>query len=218
MIDWNAIDEVFLDMDGTLLDLHFDNYFWREHLPARYAQLNGVNAKEVRDDLHGRYQRMRGTLDWYCLEYWQTTLAVDILDLKKELMQKIQFRPGAEAFLQWLKRSDKRVTLVSNAHRWSIDLKFEHLQMHPYFDQVCSAHDHGYPKEDQRFWQCFQQQSGFNPERTVFIDDNLEVLDSADEFGIAQLFAVQLPDLTGPVLEPSKYTQVIDFEALTDGR
>ena len=26
MINWQQIDTVFLDMDGTLLDLHFDNY------------------------------------------------------------------------------------------------------------------------------------------------------------------------------------------------
>src|SRR5688572_6670841 len=35
MIDWNAVDTVLLDMDGTLLDLHFDNYFWLTHLPKR---------------------------------------------------------------------------------------------------------------------------------------------------------------------------------------
>ncbi|HBT55971.1 MAG TPA: haloacid dehalogenase, partial [Pseudomonas sp.] len=34
MLNWNAIDTVLLDMDGTLLDLHFDNHFWLEHMPA----------------------------------------------------------------------------------------------------------------------------------------------------------------------------------------
>ena len=38
MINWPQIDTVFLDMDGTLLDLHFDNHFWREHMPRRYAE------------------------------------------------------------------------------------------------------------------------------------------------------------------------------------
>src|SRR5690606_507131 len=27
-LPWNQIDTVLLDMDGTLLDLHFDNHFW----------------------------------------------------------------------------------------------------------------------------------------------------------------------------------------------
>ena len=30
MVEWSKIDTVFFDMDGTLLDLHFDNYFWLE--------------------------------------------------------------------------------------------------------------------------------------------------------------------------------------------
>ena len=38
MIDWDSIDTVLLDMDGTLLDLHFDNYFWTEHLPDIYSR------------------------------------------------------------------------------------------------------------------------------------------------------------------------------------
>ena len=31
--DWQEIDTVLLDMDGTLLDLHYDNYFWLTHIP-----------------------------------------------------------------------------------------------------------------------------------------------------------------------------------------
>ena len=32
-LDWTSIDTVLLDMDGTLLDLRFDNWFWQEHVP-----------------------------------------------------------------------------------------------------------------------------------------------------------------------------------------
>ena len=42
-LPWHAIDTVLLDMDGTLLDLHYDNHFWMEHLPQRYAELHGVS-------------------------------------------------------------------------------------------------------------------------------------------------------------------------------
>ena len=33
--DWSCIEVVCLDMDGTVLDLHFDNLFWLEVLPRR---------------------------------------------------------------------------------------------------------------------------------------------------------------------------------------
>src|SRR5699024_6401143 len=42
VIDWDRIDTVWLDLDGTVLDLHFDVRFWHEHLPARYAQTHGI--------------------------------------------------------------------------------------------------------------------------------------------------------------------------------
>ncbi len=32
---WSRIDVVCLDMDGTVLDLRFDNRFWLEMLPRR---------------------------------------------------------------------------------------------------------------------------------------------------------------------------------------
>mgnify|MGYP002053922159 CR=1 FL=1 len=38
MVDWNHIESVFLDLDGTLLDLHFDNHFWVEFVPEHFAQ------------------------------------------------------------------------------------------------------------------------------------------------------------------------------------
>ncbi|HNG60363.1 MAG TPA: haloacid dehalogenase, partial [Cellvibrionaceae bacterium] len=40
MIPWQAIDTLLLDMDGTLLDLHYDNYFWLEYLPRAFAAKN----------------------------------------------------------------------------------------------------------------------------------------------------------------------------------
>jgi putative hydrolase of the HAD superfamily len=52
MINWNNIDTVLLDMDGTLLDLHFDNYFWLTHVPQRYAEAHGIDAEEAKTRLH----------------------------------------------------------------------------------------------------------------------------------------------------------------------
>ena len=46
MINWHDIDTVLLDLDGTLLDLHFDNYFWCQHLPLCYARRHGIALPE----------------------------------------------------------------------------------------------------------------------------------------------------------------------------
>ena len=212
MIDWNAIDDVFLDMDGTLLDLHYDNYFWLEHLPQRYTELKGGSVDKIRTDLHARYQVMRGTLDWYCLDYWERELDIDIVALKREISDKIQFRPGAQDFLFWLQSSGKRVFLVSNAHRSSIDLKLGYLGLYRLFDYVCSSHDYRMPKETQDFWQMFCADIPFSSERTLFIDDNIQVLNSAKQFGIKYLLSIEQPDLNRSVQSTDGYRQIGDFK------
>src|SRR5215831_5340508 len=45
---WDLIDTVLLDLDGTLLDLAFDNYFWREVIPAAYAISNSISIDAAR--------------------------------------------------------------------------------------------------------------------------------------------------------------------------
>ena len=68
MLDWSKISTVLLDMDGTILDLHFDNHFWLHHLPQRYSELHSVNLAEAKKLLLEHYQRVEGTIDWYCLD------------------------------------------------------------------------------------------------------------------------------------------------------
>ena len=58
-LPWPDIDTVLLDMDGTLLDLHFDNHFWLELLPQRYAELHGISRAMAELELAPAVQRTR---------------------------------------------------------------------------------------------------------------------------------------------------------------
>lgn len=211
MVKWDEVDNVFLDMDGTLLDLHFDNYFWREYLPRRYAQINDETEEEVRQRLHSDYSKMRGSLEWYSLEFWQDRLQLDIVGLKREVQHKIRLRPQAQEFLVWLKGEEKHVALVSNAHPWSIELKTETVLDSSLFDAIHSSHNHGSPKEAQSFWESFQGDHYFDPDRTLFIDDNEQVLESAKEFGIRHLLNIKNPDLMSEPQEVSAFRFLHDF-------
>ncbi len=194
MIDWSAIDTVFLDMDGTLLDLHFDNYFWQYHLPRRYAEHHDLDPVQALEHLLSQFASKQGTLDWYCTDYWSRTLAVDIPALKREVSHLIAERPQVRRFLQQLGEQRRSRILITNAHRHSLDLKLEITGIDALLDRVISSHDYGAPKESQAFWQQLATQVAFDPARSLFIDDSEAVLRAARGYGITHLICVRQPD------------------------
>ena len=57
-----------LDMDGTVLDLAYDNYVWKELVPERYAEAKGLSLDDARNRLFQKYESIQGDLEWYCLD------------------------------------------------------------------------------------------------------------------------------------------------------
>lgn len=214
MIDWNQVDTVLLDMDGTLLDLRFDAHFWQTHLPTRYAELRGLSLAEAEALLFPHMQRIEGTIDWYCLDYWSRALEFDIVRLKREVCHLIDFRPQARPFLEALARAGKRRVLVTNAHRAALALKCEHTALHRHLDELISAHDFRLPKESPGFWQELQTVSPFDPERALLLDDTPRVLRSARDFGIGQVLGVAQPDSAVPARIWEEFPAVASFEEI----
>jgi HAD superfamily hydrolase (TIGR01509 family) len=197
-VDWSAIDTVMLDMDGTLLDLRFDNWFWQELIPRRFAAANGLSETQTQRLLAPKFTEVRGTLQWYCIEYWSRELGLDIGGIKREALAQVRFLPGAEEFLLRLKHSGKRRVLVTNAHPQTLGLKNERLALTRHFDACYSTHPFTCPKEDPAFWPRLAAEERFQPQRTLFVDDSLAVLNAARDFGIGWLRAVRRPDSEQP--------------------
>ncbi|MDF3844527.1 GMP/IMP nucleotidase [Pseudomonas citronellolis] len=216
-LDWAGIDSVLLDMDGTLLDLHFDNHFWLEHLPQRYAEHHGISREQADAELLPLFRDNAGQLNWYCLDFWSRELKLSIRDLKREVAHLIALRPDADTFLAALRRAGKRVALITNAHRDSLSLKLERVELAPWFDRLISSHDYGFPKEDQQFWQALRADFGFEPARSLFIDDSLPILRSARAFGVAHLLAVRQPDSRQGAKDTAEFAAVEDYRALIEG-
>lgn len=212
--DWQHIDTILLDMDGTLLDLHFDNHFWQHHLPLRYAEKHGRDHDEVRVELAARFKRHEGTLPWYSVDFWENELEVDLVAFKQELSHLIAVHPGVVDFLEAARGAGKRVLLVTNAHHKSLTLKMACTGLSPHFDAMITSHELELPKEDPRFWDALRAVAPFDPQRTLLVDDTIAVLDSAHQYGIRELRSIAQPDSRLPVRAPTRYSALNSFADL----
>ncbi len=207
-------ETLMLDMDGTLLDLAFDNFMWKELVPRRFAVNNDMPYAQAQKLLMDKYAAVQGGLEWYCLDHWCDRLGIDVMQLHHDASHKIGYLPGALKFLRHVQKMDVRVLLVTNADPDTLALKDSMTGLGDYFDGVHSSHDYGHAKESQDFWAALQEDVGFDSDTTLFIDDSQPVLASAEKYGIEMLVTVTQPDTTAPIREGSKFRgvrRVADF-------
>lgn len=214
MIVWDRIETVLLDMDGTLLDLHYDNHFWLEHLPRRYAEKHGLDLELVKAELRARYRRVESTLEWYNVDYWTRELGLDVPRLKEEVEHLIAVHPYVIDFLAAVRARGKRLVLVTNAHGKALALKFRRTRIGEHLDAVVCSHDLGLPKEQVEFWDEVQRVQPFDRDKALLIDDSLPVLRAARDYGIAQLLAVKRPDSKRPEREIGEFAAIGSFREI----
>jgi len=213
-LPWQEINSVFLDMDGTLLDLYFDNHFWQEHVPKRYGEMHGLSLQEAKAAIYPRFKNAEGTLDWYCIDYWSTELGLDIVKLKKEVDHLIAVHPYVIDFLLAVKASGRRLLMVTNAHVKSLELKMEQTQLAGYFDHIISSHELGAAKESPEFWNKFRAVEVFDNSTSLLVDDSLPVLHAARNYGIAHLLAIYKPDTRRPVKDVEDFNAIHGFDEI----
>lgn len=214
MLNWADIDTVMFDMDGTLLDLHFDNYFWETLVPTTYGQRIGMDAETAWAQLQQQYRALHGKLDWYCIDFWSEKLQLDIQSMKNDARDRIALRPNVTPLLTRLQAHNKKVWLVTNAHPGSLDLKMQHTGLQSHFQRTISSHELGLAKENEGFWTALRQVEHYDPERTVLFDDNFNVLARARTEGIRHLFGITLPDSQRPPVQHDDFVCLHDFEQI----
>jgi len=216
-VPWEHIDTVLLDMDGTLLDLRFDNWFWQDYVPGLWAKPRGLTLAQAQHELAPVFQATMGTLAWYCIDHWSATLGLDIHAIKDTVREEVRWLPGAESFLQALRDAGKRTVLVTNAHPGTLAVKERQLGFLHRLDAAHSTHAFGAPKEDARFWPALQTAEPFDSARTLFVDDSLPMLAAATAFGIAEVRAVRCPDSGRPAKDTAHWPAVDGVKDLQAG-
>ncbi len=213
-VDWNTIDLVMLDMDGTLLDLQFDNHFWRQLVPLHWAQRHGRELAQARQELEARYHKERGRLTWYSVDFWSEELGLDLVALKHSQREQIRLRPHTLAFLEALRRRGCQRWLVTNAHHHSLALKLDVTGLAAHFDAIICSHELGAAKESADFWTALARKFPLTPSRSLFIDDSEEVLDAAQAYGIAQVLCIRQPDSQLPPRQNLRHPAIDDFHQI----
>lgn len=195
---WDHIDAVLLDLDGTLLDLAFDNHFWRRAVPEAFARARDLSFDQALEQLRPRFAARVGTLDWYCIDHWSRELELDLAALQRTEAHRIRWLPGAREFLDGVRALGKRLVLVTNAHPVVLALKDSQVQVLRHFDRGLSSHSLGAPKEVRDFWERLAQLEALVLQRCLFVDDSPPVLQAARAAGVAQLYAVRRPASDAP--------------------
>lgn len=212
-LDWDSIDFVLLDMDGTLLDKSFDDYFWETYVPKAYAEKFDISWEDAHAVLLEKYKSQEGSLNWFDLDYWSEVLKLDIPRLKEEISSLIKVHPYVSGFMEFLRKENKKRFLVTNAHPKTIKLKLNKTGIGPYFTEVLSAFDVGFPKTSGRFWESAEDRLGFLRDKTLFIDDEEVALEAASKYGIRYLLHKVNPGFKG-VSSPNKFARITFFKEL----
>jgi putative hydrolase of the HAD superfamily len=214
LVPWDDVDTVLVDMDGTLLDLAFDNYFWLELVPRQYAARHDLPEQDARVELIQAYRSLEGSLAWYCIDHWTQALGLDLRALNWQHRERIRYLPRAREFLAMVRSRGKRLMLVTNAHRAVLAVKVERTGLDREVDVMVSSHDFRAPKESAEFWERFSDRARFDPRRTLLVEDSLSVLASARAFGLGHVLAIRRPDSGLPAREITGFPAIDGVHAL----
>lgn len=216
LIPFEEIKHVLLDMDGTLLDRYFDDYFWEHLVPEKYAEKHKITFGKAREDLFKRYKAHEGTLNWTDIDFWSKELDLDILALKEQIRHLIEVHPHVEEFLRMLKTWKIKAFIVTNAHYKVLDMKLKKTDLGKYLRGAITSFEIGFPKERIEFWQVAEQKLSFRKEKTVLIDDTIEVLKTAKKFGIKYLIYKAKSNSRIEPLPSSEFKTIFNFGELID--
>ncbi|HKY72170.1 MAG TPA: HAD family hydrolase [Nitrospira sp.] len=218
VLEWDRIADVLLDMDGTLLDRHFDNFFFEEELPRRYAAMHRLSFETSRERLMAMYRSVEGELAWTDLDYWSARVGIDVVAMHRELQHMIGFLPGAEHFLKAVRARGKRIIVVTNAHHTGVAVKSAKTGLDGYVDRIVDAFEVGYLKMRPEYWPACRKLVGFDPRHSLYVDDDESCLTAAKAYGIAEVIHSAKSSSQLPPIPSATFASIDHLPLLLNGK
>ena len=209
-----GITHVLLDMDGTLLDKYFDDYFWEHLVPEHYADKHNSTFGKAKEELLKKYKSHEETLNWTDIDFWSRELGLDILALKEQIRHLIEVHPHVEDFLALMRSLGKKIIIATNAHDKVLAMKLKKTDLGKYLTGAITSAEIGFPKEDLAFWRRAEKKLGFHKDNTLFVDDTLAVLKTARQYGIKYLVYKAKGNSKVKPGQSDDFTTVMDFDEL----
>ena len=166
---------ILFDMDGVILDNTYDNNFWQNQIPAALAKKRGCSFEDAKRLAVQIFNYKKNTMDWYDLDYWSNMLGIDIEEQKRlpESYDKIKLYDGVFDILRKIKK-DRKIILITNAHRKTLNIKLQKYDLSPYFDDMVCAHELHYVKEDIQLWYMLRSKYQLDFKKTILIEDTIK--------------------------------------------
>jgi len=208
-----VIKNFLIDLDGVILDLKYDSFFWKEHIPKIYSKLHQISYKEAQTITKQIFNYKKKTMDWYDINYWSNMLSFDVNKEKENNMERIALINGSKNFLEDLIRHDKNLYLITNAHPKTLQIKLKKYNIRKYFKSIICSHELNYIKEETQFWYILKNKLNIRFEDSVLIEDSLDNLMAAQSAGLKNLVYVSKKSPQSRIIKPVTIEYLSDLSS-----
>ena len=202
-----------IDLDGVILNLDYDNFFWQKHIPKVYAELHKISFKDACLVTKQIFNYKRKTKDWYDIDYWSNMLNVDIKKEKEDNIEKIDIMKGAVEFLESLVKKNKNLFLITNAHEKTLKIKLKKYNIKKYFKDIICSHQLSYIKEEIQFWYILKNKLNISFKNSVLIEDTLDNLIAAHSAGLENLIYISKEESKSRIINPLTVKSLSDLSS-----
>ena len=174
-----------------------------EWLPEAVAHNKGISLNDAKKDIYKTSKELYGTLPWYELRFWEDRYETNLIAIAEKNKSYAMFVDGAHEALQFITSLDKKVFFLTNCDSRLLKVKSSQVPLLNFAHSWISSVDIGVVKEDQKFWKIALEKLNIQPSKSIFFDDNINIVNAATKYGIKKSVHVTEPTNNNSVIYES---------------